>query len=251
MARAPLIGLTTSVTTDGTPERAYTNSAYIRAIQQAGGVPVLLPPALDPPSAAALWPHLDGLVLSGGGDVDPARFGAPRHPRTADVSPARDELEIGCARRAVRAGVPLLAICRGLQVLNVALGGTLCQDIPSERPGPVLHAQQEPRDVPTHAVKVMGEGTRLGAVLGAAEVPVNSFHHQAIDALGDGLREVAWAPDGIVEGVELPGADRFVLGVQWHPEDLVAQDRAARSLFAALVDAARRREGRRRPGLDD
>jgi putative glutamine amidotransferase len=125
--------------------------------------------------------------------------------------------------------------------LNVALGGTLVQDIPSEWPNALTHSQKEPRDQPTHTVKVMGEGTRLGRILDAGEVEVNSMHHQAIKRLGEGLREVAWAPDGIIEGVEMPGDDRFVVGVQWHPEELVGRDQAARNLFAAIVDAARRR----------
>jgi putative glutamine amidotransferase len=240
---APLIGITTSVTVDKTPERAYVNLTYIRAVQAAGGIPILLTPHLAAEIVAALWQRLDGLLLTGGGDIDPATFSPLRHPKVDDVSPARDELELGLTRRAVDDGVPLFAICRGIQVLNVALGGTLVQDLPGERPGPIVHSQSEPRDQPTHAVKVMGEGTRLGRVLGALEIAVNSMHHQAIDRLGDGLREVAWAPDGVIEGVELSG-ERFVVGVQWHPEELVGHDRAARSLFAALVDAARHR---RRP----
>ena len=237
---APLIGITTSVTVDKTPERAYVNLTYIRAVQAAGGIPILLTPHLAAEIVAALWQRLDGLLLTGGGDIDPATFARLRHPKVDDVSPARDELELGLTRRAVDDGVPLFAICRGIQVLNVALGGTLVQDLPGERPGPIVHSQSEPRDQPTHAVKVMGEGTRLGRVLGALEIAVNSMHHQAIDRLGDGLREVAWAPDGVIEGVELSG-ERFVVGVQWHPEELVGHDRAARSLFAALVDAARHR----------
>jgi len=238
---APLIGITTSVTVDKTPERAYVNIAYVRAVQDAGGLPLLLPPHLSAEAQAALWPRLDGLVLTGGGDIDPVRFAAGRHAKVDDVSLARDELEIGLTRRALDDDVPLFAICRGIQVLNVALGGTLVQDLPSERPGPIAHSQREPRAQPTHAVKVMGEGTRLGRVLGALEVSVNSMHHQAIDTLGFGLREVAWAPDGVIEGVEMPGEERFVLGVQWHPEELVGHDPAARNLFAAVVDAARRR----------
>jgi putative glutamine amidotransferase len=158
-----------------------------------------------------------------------------------DVSPARDDLELGLTRRAVADAVPLFAICRGMQVLNVALGGTLVQDILSERPGALVHSQKAPRHEATHPVKVLGEGTRLGRVLGALEVEVNSMHHQAIERLGDGLREVAWAPDGVVEGLEMPDEERFVLGVQWHPEELVGHDQAARNLFAAIVDAARRR----------
>jgi putative glutamine amidotransferase len=236
---APLIGITTSVTVDKSPERAYVNIAYIRAVQDAGGIPLLLPPHLTAPVQAALWERLDGLVLTGGGDIDPARFGQARHPKTDDVAPARDELELGLTRRALDEDVPLFAICRGIQVLNVALGGTLVQDLPGERPSSIAHSQREPRHEPTHAVKVMGEGTRLGRVLGSLEVSVNSMHHQAIDRLGLGLREVAWSPDGVIEGVELPGDDHFVLGVQWHPEELVGHDQAARNLFTALVEAAR------------
>jgi putative glutamine amidotransferase len=133
---------------------------------------------------------------------------------------------------------PLLAICRGIQVLNVALGGSLHQDIASDTGSTIAHAQTAPRDQPTHLVKVMGEGTRLGATLGAPEIEVNSMHHQAIKRLGRGLREVAWAPDGIIEGVEITDGHTLVLGVQWHPEELVAHDPAARNLFRTLVTAA-------------
>jgi len=241
---APLIGITTSITIDRIPERAYVNGAYIRAVQAAGGIPVLLTPHFTPEVQAALWQRLDGLVLTGGGDIEPERFGEGRHPSVDDVSPARDDLELGLTRRAVADDVPLFAICRGIQVLNVALGGTLVQDIAGEWPNALPHSQKAPRHEATHAVKIMGEGTRLGRVLGALEVEVNSLHHQAIKRLGEGLREVAWAPDGIVEGVEMPGDERFVLGVQWHPEELVGHDQAARNLFAAVVDAARRRARR-------
>jgi putative glutamine amidotransferase len=238
---APLIGITTSVTIDTVPERAYVNGAYIRAVQAAGGIPLLLTPHFTPEVQAALWQRLDGLVLTGGGDIAPARFGEAPHPAVDDVSPARDALEIGLTQRAVADDVPLFAICRGVQVLNVALGGTLVQDLPSQWPNALAHSQKAPRHEPSHAVKVMGEGTRLGRVLGALEIEVNSMHHQGINRLGQGLREVAWAPDGVIEGVEMPGDDRFVLGVQWHPEELVGHDQAARNLFAAIVDAARRR----------
>lgn len=244
MTRSPLIGVTTSITIDKYPERAYVNSAYLGAVQQAGGVPVLLPPQLAPSALATLRERLDGLVLTGGGDLDPARFGEPAHAAVYEVSAARDALELDLVGEALDRGVPLLAICRGIQVLNVALGGTLVQNIASEfRPSPGLgapldHSQKAPRDQPTHPVKVMAEGTRLGAIVGASELDVNSFHHQAIKRLGRGLREVAWAPDGVVEGVELEDG-RFVVGIQWHPEDLVGHDPAARKLFAALVDAAR------------
>jgi putative glutamine amidotransferase len=238
---APLIGITTSVTVGTIPERAYINGAYVAAVQAAGGIPLLVTPHFTPEVQAALWQRLDGLVLTGGGDVEPARFGQARHPAVDDVSPARDELELGLTHRAVADGMPLFAICRGMQVLNVALGGTLLQDIASERPGSLAHSQKAPRYEATHAVKVLGEGTRLGRVLGTLEIQVNSMHHQAIERLGEGLREVAWAPDGVIEAVEMPGDERFVLGVQWHPEELAGHDPAARNLFAAIVDAARHR----------
>ena len=242
MAGPSLIGVTMSTTADGargnTPPRAWLNNAYLRAVQQAGGIPVLLPPHLDRDALDALWSRLDGLLLTGGGDIDPARFGEGRHQTVAEVSDARDRLEIEVTERAVHGRRPLLAICRGIQVLNVALGGSLYQDIASDIGSTIAHSQTEPRDRPTHPVKVMGEGTRLGATLGALEVDVNSFHHQAIKRLGRGLREVAWAPDGIIEGIEIPEAGALVLGVQWHPEELVAHDPAARNLFRTLVTSA-------------
>lgn len=244
MPRPPLIGITTSVTADddrsGGPHRAHLNRAYVLAVQQAGGIPVLLPPYLEPRTRDTLWEGFAGLVLTGGGDIDPARFHEPRQDTVDGVSEARDVLELELTERALGQGLPLLAICRGVQVLNVALGGSLHQHLPASHPeSRIAHAQQAPRDQPTHDVKVTVEATRLGAVLGAPELRVNSFHHQAIKRLGRGLREVAWAPDGVIEGVDMPDARGLVLGVQWHPEDLVGRDPAARSLFDALVAAAR------------
>jgi putative glutamine amidotransferase len=243
MTRSPLIGVTMSATADGapdkTPPRAWLNNAYLLAVQQGGGIPVLLPPHLEGRALDALWSRLDGVLLTGGGDIAPARFTEdPPHPTVDGVSTARDRLEIEVTERALHDGRPLLAICRGIQVLNVALGGSLVQDIASEHPKALVHAQTAPRTQATHPVKVMVEHTRLGATLGGPEVQVNSFHHQAIKRLGRGLRDVAWAPDDVIEGVELPDARAFVLGVQWHPEELVGHDAAARSLFRALVSAA-------------
>ena len=242
MGRAPLIGVTTSTTADGapgrTPPRAHLNNAYLLAVQQEGGVPLLLPPHLDDRALDALWSRLDGLLLTGGGDIDPKRFGETRQPMVSEVSETRDRLEIALTERALHGRRPVLAICRGVQVLNVALGGSLYQDIANETGSSIAHSQTAPRHEPTHHVKVMGEGTRLGATLGAPEMMVNSLHHQAIKRLGHGLSDVAWAPDGIIEGVEMPDAASLVLGVQWHPEELVGHDPAARSLFRALVAAA-------------
>jgi putative glutamine amidotransferase len=235
---APLIGVSTSITVDEYPERAYVNGAYLRAVEQAGGVPVLLAPQLSAAAREALWARLDGLVLTGGGDVEPARFGEAPHPKTTLVSAARDALELELVDRALRDDVPLFAICRGLQVLNVALGGSLHQYVPDVFGDKVEHAQKDKRHVATHDVKVQTEGTRVGAIVGASELSVNSFHHQAVHRLGRDLRDVAWAPDNVIEALEHTDRRRFVVAVQWHPEDLAGHDPAARALFGAVVEAA-------------
>ena len=158
MNPAPLIAVSTSVTVDKYPERAYVNAAYLNAVQQAGGVPVPLPPQLEPAARDAILNHVRGVLLTGGGDVDPSRFGEARHPTTAEVSGARDTLEIDLTQWSIARRVPLLAVCRGLQVLNVALGGSLYQDISSEPGSPFDHSQAgrqgKARNIPTHPVKV-------------------------------------------------------------------------------------------------
>ena len=235
--RSPLIGVSTSITVGANPERAYVNSAYLHAVQQAGGVPVPLPPQLSAASLQRLAGELHGLLLTGGGDVDPALFGQAAHATLYDVAPARDTLETSVLHLSLARGVPVLAVCRGVQVLNVALGGTLYQDVATEPGTQIPHSQKEPRDQPTHKVTV-APGSRLAETLGADEVEVNSMHHQAIHRLGRGLTAVAWAPDQLVEGVEIADPARFVLGVQWHPEELVGHSEPARRLFSALVAAA-------------
>ncbi|HYR69874.1 MAG TPA: gamma-glutamyl-gamma-aminobutyrate hydrolase family protein [Candidatus Acidoferrum sp.] len=237
--RAPLIGVSTSITVGASPERAYVNSAYLHAVQQAGGVPVPLPPQLSAASLQRLGAELHGLLLTGGGDVDPALFGQAPHATLYDVAPSRDTLETSVLNLALGRGVPVLAVCRGIQVLNVALGGTLYQDVATEPGTQIPHSQKEPRDQPTHKVKVT-PGSRLAEILGADELEVNSMHHQAIHRLGRGLTAVAWGPDQLVEGAEIDDPARFVLGVQWHPEELVGHSEPARRLFSALVAAARK-----------
>jgi putative glutamine amidotransferase len=190
---------------------------------------------------AALWPRLGGILLTGGGDIAPARFGEAPHPATALISAERDALELELVtRRAIAEAVPLLAICRGLQVLNVALSGTLHQHVPDAFGETIAHSQEGPRTARTHEVTVEA-GSRLARVTGAEQLRVNSFHHQAIRDLGDGLRAVAWAEDKVIEAAELPGAPGLVLAVQWHPEELVDEDPAALRLFQALVEAAAHR----------
>jgi putative glutamine amidotransferase len=236
---SPIIGVTTSAErTDKGVDRAFVNASYLRAVQRAGGVPLLLTPFHSVESLARL--RVDGLLLTGGGDIDPARFGEVRHAKTDLISPERDELELErVTRQAIDTGLPLFAICRGLQVLNVALNGTLHQHVPDVFGESIAHSQGGARSDRTHEVAVE-PGSLLASLARSERLAVNSFHHQAIKDLGDGLEPVAWADDKVVEAVELPGARGFVLAVQWHPEELVEHDPAAERLFQALVDAARR-----------
>jgi putative glutamine amidotransferase len=199
---------------------------YLRAIEAAGGMPVVLPPLGD---AEELLDRLDGVCLSGGPDLDPDAYGAvERHVELGPTEPSLDAFELALARAADARGIPVLGICRGAQALNVARGGTLHQHVPA-------HRQTEPATATTHSV-VVEAGSRLAQLLGTRPLRVNSFHHQAVDALGHGLRAVAHAADGTIEAIEAPGA-RFLLGVQWHAEGLVAAPRH-RVLFEALVVAA-------------
>jgi len=237
----PLIAVTTSISlaSDGRPDRATLNGAYLRAVQSAGGAPIMLATQFEQASVVALMAAAQGLVLTGGGDVLPALYEQETHPSTSGISVDRDRMEIEALGIALERGLPVLAICRGMQVLNVAMGGSLLQDLPSLRPSDLNHAQTSggayARDAVTHAVRVEAASC-LATVLGAAELRTNSMHHQALDRPGKGVVPVAWASDGVIEGVEMPG-EHWVFGVQWHPEELFEQHDHARQLFAAFIAA--------------
>ena len=233
--RRPIVIITATSRreTPADPERVRLNAAYVDAVSRAGGIPVVAPPA-GAEDAAALLDAADALLLTGGEDVDPARYGAARHAALGRVTPARDAWELALVNAAKQRGRPTLAVCRGIQVLNVALGGTLLQDIPSEQPGPVAHDQAAPRAERTHAV-TFAAGSRLAGIFGATG-SVNSMHHQAVARPATGLAVTAVAPDGIVEGVEWTQDRWWAVGIQWHPEEL---DGADQGLFTALVEAAR------------
>jgi len=246
----PRIGITGSValvTRLGT-RRTFLNEPYVLAIREAGGLPLVITPAHAGESLRQLYALLDGLLLTGGEDVEPARYGeTARYPNVEAVA-ERDAMEFPLLERALADGLPVLAVCRGMQVLNVALGGSLYQDLPSDRPGAVAHDQTTadppvPRPQPSHTVAVR-PGTRLGAILGAGEHRVNSMHHQGVKALAPGLSAVAHARDGLVEAVEADEGrgSAFLVGVEWHPEELVlGGDPASRRLFEAFVTAAVKR----------
>lgn len=234
----PLIGLTTySFLNKNKLTHNAVSEAYTRAVQNAGGLPVLIPLGLSETSLDGLLSRLDGLLFTGGGDVQPERYGSQPHPLVAGMDLDRDRLEIHLLQSAVAKEKPFLGICRGLQVINVALGGTLYEDILDQRPGALRH-QYSPgfsRDYLAHPVEVHPD-CRLARILGAAAAPVNSLHHQGINRLAPGLQPTAWSPDGLVEAFELP-AHPFGLAVQWHPEEL--QEHAPmRALFHGFVKAA-------------
>jgi putative glutamine amidotransferase len=241
--RRPLIGCSTYRRTlgDTQPIDMYGLMAtYTEAVRAAGGLPVLIPLGLADKEWLALMERLDGILLPGGGDIAPAIYAGDETDQTVrSIDPERDELELWLARHAAANDVPLLAICRGLQVVNVALGGTLWEDIYSGMPGAIVHDynRRNERDYLAHEVQVE-HGSRLAYVLETnGSIRVNSLHHQGIRQLAPGLMPVAWAPDGLVEAVEMR-AHRFALAVQWHPEAMLERDARMHRLFRGLVAAA-------------
>lgn len=208
---------------------------YVKAIWEAGGLPILLP-ILPPEASSAMVDCVDGLLLTGGGDVDPSLYSERRSEALVGVDPRRDSIESAIVHQSIDRSRPLLAVCRGVQVLNVALGGTLIPDLPSA--GWESHYQKAPGTDPHHEVSI-DPGSRIGRALGRPTLAVNSFHHQALRAEAPGLKPVAWATDGLVEAVELSDSSRWVVGVQWHPEMMVPDHPAQSLLFRALVEEAR------------
>ena len=235
---APLIAIPTyhlGAGQVGTWDGAYAlPESYVTALLQAGARTVLLPPP-QPVAADELLAHFDGLLLAGGGDIEPARYGARDHPTQYGMDPDRDELELALARAAVELGVPTLGICRGVQLLNVAFGGTLLQHLP-DLDGRIQHRNEGKQAM--HDVEV-APGSRLTAALGQATARCLSHHHQGLDRIGDGFAPVAWAPDGLVEGIERDQG--WTVGVLWHPESTTPRDPVQRRLLGGFVAAAARR----------
>ncbi|MBA3465792.1 MAG: gamma-glutamyl-gamma-aminobutyrate hydrolase family protein [Gemmatimonadaceae bacterium] len=239
-ARKPISARTVAVTAgirqDGDTTRVRLTAAYVTALEAAGLVPLIIPPLTDKGAAAAILDSVAGLMLTGGGDIDPARYGERRHEKVSNVNVARDATEVALVEEARRRRTPVLAICRGIQVLNVALGGTLVQDIPSQCPGALAHDEDTPRNSRSHDISVE-PGSLIANAIGTGSCSVNSFHHQSVKGLGEGLKVTARSPDGVIEGIEAEGEDWWVLAVQWHPEEMTdSAEPWDRGLFRAFAE---------------
>jgi putative glutamine amidotransferase len=239
----PLIGVTTSEvrraesvqpTPEGDPPRheMALGLTYLKALEAAGGLPVVMPPFADE-AIEPLLDRLDGVCLSGGPDLDPGAYGADAHPELGPTEPDLDRAELAIAMRADGRQIPILAICRGTQALNIVRGGTLHQHLP-ELGTEIDHRQRQPGDQASHPIEI-DPASRLATVLETTELEVNSFHHQAIETLGKGLEVSARAPDGTIEAIEDPDRN-FLIGVQWHAETLVQRPHEA-NLFERFVEA--------------
>ena len=229
----PALAITTGYARD--PDCGFElHTSYVRSVEKAGGLPLIVAPG-SPQDALQLLDHVRGLVLTGGSDVDPTLYGETRRPMLKRVIPERDAFEIALCSEALRRDLPVLAICRGQQLLNVAMGGTLYQDIASQVAGAIDHSAQGARWETSHDVE-LAPGTRLRSLLGQQTVAVNSFHHQAVRQIAAGLVVAARSPvDGVIEALE-SRQHKFLLAVQWHPEDFVGRSAVFEPLFSALVE---------------
>jgi putative glutamine amidotransferase len=234
-----IVGITcgTLVAREDRVAKQALNRAYVRAVEQAGGIPIALPVTGDEELLHRCLEIVGGLLLTGGVDVAPAHYGRPPHP-AEEVDPDRDAAELPLIREAVRRDMPIFAICRGIQALNVALGGSLYQDLPSEWPSEICHQQTQQgiaRSAFSHAVTIEAD-SRLRSIAGADTIRTNSMHHQALRDVAAMLRVTAHAPDGVIEAAEAPDA-RYVVAVQFHPEETAPHDEVSRRLFEDFVAA--------------
>lgn len=234
-----LIGVTMSY--DYNKNQAKINENFFRAIELAGGLPVCIPPIRNEAALKDLSKRLDGLVLSGGPDVDPMHYNEKPIPQLGNIDPDRDTTEILITREMFELKKPILGICRGTQVLNVAFGGKLIQDIAVYLNNPLKHDQDAPRWHKSHEIEICEENSIIFRLFGHRRLRVNSFHHQAIKEVAPGFKVCATAPDEIIEAIESVDKDRFCVGVQWHPEEMLCEP-GFFSLFEALIEAAEKAE---------
>ena len=221
-----------------TTNRFYLGRDYSEAVEAAGGVPIHISLIPKPDYIETLVKDLDGILLPGSDtDVDPLSYGQDPHPELGTVQFIKDQTDLLVIEAAERKRLPLFAICFGMQILNVSRGGTLIQDIRSQVPDAIKHDQGVPRNRPSHRIRML-EDTKLAKIAGAIEATVNSHHHQAIESVGSNLVATAWTTDGVIEALEDPRTDRFVVGVQWHPEIGWESDAFAQRLFRTFINEA-------------
>lgn len=239
MRKKPIIGITGAyVNHNEYMEGVYVHHDYHKSIAANGGIPIVLP-FINPEMAIETLELCDGIILSGGEDVDPKFYGQDPHRRLGPTIPERDLTEIAIVKYAIENNIPLLAICRGVQILNVALGGTLIQDIPSQVKDPIQHSQKIERGRDSHWVNI-SKDSKLFDLIGSERVRVNSLHHQALEKVATDLRVVATASDGIIEAVEYIHPTTFTLGVQWHPESMASADSVMNNLFVEFIKSCSR-----------
>jgi putative glutamine amidotransferase len=233
--RACTVAVTASIRPEGDTSRVRLTAAYVTALENAGLIPLIVPPLSNDRAAAAILDSVSGLVLTGGEDVDPARYGEERNEKVRFVNAARDATEAELVLEAKARGMPVLAICRGIQMLNVALGGTLVQDIASQCKTDIAHDEDGPRDSRSHEI-VVEPGSLIAKAIGTERATVNSFHHQSVKRVADGMRVTARSPDGIIEGLESTDKDWWAMAVQWHPEEMTdSPEPWDRGLFKAFA----------------
>jgi putative glutamine amidotransferase len=235
----PIIGITTfSDNSKDNYPAFYLRKAYANAIVEAKGIPIIIPSGMSEANLKELLPKLDGVLFSGGGDISLEYYGGHDHPLVTEIDKERDSLEFSLLRAVIDQGKPFLGICRGMQLLNVFMGGTLFPHIPSEVQESIKHDYYPdyPRDFLAHKIKINPD-SKMGEIVGVHELMVNSLHHQGVKKIAEGLNVVGVAPDGLVEALELPG-HLFGMAVQWHPECLPDQF-AMQKLFKSFTDAAR------------
>jgi putative glutamine amidotransferase len=237
MNKKPIIGITGAyMKRNEHMEGVYVHHDYHKSVAANGGIPVILP-FINPEMTLETLPLCDGIILSGGEDVDPQFYGQDPHIHLGPTLPDRDLVEIEIVKYAIKNNIPILAVCRGVQILNVALGGTLIQDIPSQMKEPIQHSQTVERRRDTHWVNISTD-SKLYQILDADRVRVNSLHHQALDKVSEDLRVVAMSSDGIVEAVEYIHSSTFTVGVQWHPESMASSNSRMNNLFIEFIKSS-------------
>ena len=229
-----IIGISGSILSEGSIEKAFVNRTYVDSVVRAGGVPFIMPICEDENIIKKMIENVDGVIMTGGVDIHPFRFNEEPNPKIGEISKERDDFDFLIMKHAFEKNKPIFGICRGIQLINVFFGGTLIQDINSQKNTNILHSQTAPRDIATHKIKIKKDSVIFDIFGKSAEV--NSFHHQAIGKLSKDFKITSAANDGIIESIEFKKKDRFILGVQWHPECMTEKDEKMQNIFSMFVD---------------